>query len=193
MKWAIQLIATVAFVVVPLVHAQGSGELLDVLRANGFAEYATFLETRSPLTLAKLEGRRDIVIWAPVNNVATPDQPPRRRRRDAAGEAFAAYQMSSDEPPPPAKAKRQEEPLPDTNFEVRRTFLNEPDLVNLGGEHLNIVTNYASPQSPDDVGSDIEITTGLGRIVNATSEPIKFNRGIIYGCDRYAFPPLSPT
>ncbi|KAF8248965.1 hypothetical protein K440DRAFT_582783 [Wilcoxina mikolae CBS 423.85] len=186
MKYPINYITAAVFAAVSVVDAQAGGPL-EILRANGLGNYADLLEFRAPLTLAKLIGRNDITIFAPSNSV-TPPANATLRRRDAIGEAIASQQMTDDSPPPPKKRQAQ---LPDSNFQVRRTFLNDPNFVNIGGENLNIVTNYASPTTPGDVSADIEITTGFGNMVNATGEPIKFNAGIIYVVDSYfTFPGL---
>jgi len=195
MKWGTQLIAAAAaLAVVPLVHAQDPCDLLSTLRKSGFTEYAEFLETRAPLTLAKLAGRTDLTVWAPVNGAIPPDVAPRGRRRDAEAEARASLMLNDDQPPPPAKRRRNYKyPIPNSNFRVRRTFLNDPELVNLGaGQHLSLVSSLASPKDPNDKGADTEIITGLGRIVNATGEPIKFGSGVIYGIDGCVPPALSP-
>jgi hypothetical protein len=193
MKWGTQLIvAAAALAVVPLVHAHDPGDLLSTLRKNGFTEWAKYLETRSPLTLKQLVGRTDVTVWAPVNGAMPPDVALYGRRRDAAGEAAASLMLNDDQPPPPARKRHYKYRLPNTNFRVRRTFLNDPALVNLGpGQNLNLVSNLASPQDPKDKGADTEITTGLGRVVNATGEPIKFKQGVIYGIDGCVPPSLS--
>jgi hypothetical protein len=103
------------------------------------------------------------------------------RRASETDEGNAAAGMFDDHQPPPEKKKRQQ--LSDSNHRKHRTFLNDPAFINLGGENLNLVTNYASPQTPGDSFADTEITTGLGNIVNATGEPIKFNEGVIYVID----------
>jgi len=193
MKGYIHLIAATIFATLPLVHTQnGPGGLLAVLRSNGLTNYATFLETRSPLTLAKLNGRTDIICFAVPNSVSA-DPPPAPRNtttlagRDAAGEGNAAGEMVDDTPPPPPKIKKRQQ-LPDSNFRKHRTFLKDPAFVNLGGDYLNLVTNYASPQTPGDNSSDTEIMTGLGNVVNATGDPIKFNEGVIYVVDAFVSP-----
>ncbi|KAF8541776.1 hypothetical protein BDD12DRAFT_877933 [Trichophaea hybrida] len=198
MKHFIHFIVAAIFVAVLLVNAHaGDGGILSVLRSNGLHNYAKFLETHAPLTLAKLKGRTDITCFAVCKEA--PVDPPRHRnttlqRRDPTGEAQAAQQMTDDSAPPPAKMKRQQY-LSDSNFQKRRTFLNDPAFINIGSELLSLVTNYASPQNPGDNGADMEITTGLGKIINATGEPIKFKQGIIYVIDDWFILPglLSET
>ena len=189
MKRCIHFIAAAIFAAVPLVHAHADdGGILTVLRSNGLHDYARFLETSAPLTLARLKGRTNVTCFAAP--VAPPCQNTTLQRRDLTTEAQAAQQMADDSPPPPAKMKRGQYP-PESSFQKRRTFLRDPAFINIGGDLLYLVANYTPPQNLSDNGANTEITTGLGKVIKITGEPIKFNQGAIYVANKCVSGPYS--
>jgi hypothetical protein len=79
-----------------------AGGPLEVLRANGFTEFADLVESEASNMLAGITGtrRHTLVIWAPVNCSPRPSLPPDNTtlsRRTPYGEDVAALQMTMDD------------------------------------------------------------------------------------------------
>jgi hypothetical protein len=181
-------IAVVLTTVLTFTHAQT--DLLSVLRARNLTVYADFLEQRAPNTLNLLCNRNDLSLYVPVNSAGLPPTPANRTaigRRDAfSDEAAASMSVSDDSPPIPARRRSPTSPgtaatISDSNFQVRRTFLNDPRFINLGpGVLASIVTNFAESESGVAV---MEAMTGFGNKVTLSTVPIKFEGGVFYEID----------
>jgi hypothetical protein len=154
---------------VPLVVGQ---PLLQVLDNRGFTEYADSLRAM-PALLARLKGRNDLAVWAVPNG----HQRLVRRQDDAAiSDSISHY----GKPPTAAKRKRQAGGNPASNFQTLRTFLEDPAFVNLGPDQpARIVSSYTDPRPGSDQ-ANIQISSGLGAVVNQIAGPFKFDNGMIY-------------
>jgi hypothetical protein len=181
-------IAVVLSTVLTFTHAQT--DLLSVLRARNLTVFADFLEQRAPNTLNLTCNRNDLSLYAPVNSAGLAPTPANRttvQRRDAlSDEATAALCISDDSPPIPARRRSPKYPgtgatISDSNFRVRRTFLNDPTFINLGpGVLASIVTNFAESDSGIAV---MQAMTGFGKKVTFSNVPIKFEGGVFYEID----------
>jgi hypothetical protein len=168
------------------IYGQG---LIDVLNANGFTEFATDLQLH-PELLAKLTGRNDLTVWAPINDAVNPVNSTLRRRQTAA--EYSVHVSHTGQPPQtePITRKRQGR-IPNSNFLTLRTFLEDPEFVNLGNNQpVRVVQSYATPP-PFSSLATLEIVSGTGDPVEQVSGPFKYNDGLIYGVNRFA-PFLSP-
>lgn len=197
------------FLPISLVLSQTTGsDLLSVLRANELTGFATFLTQEGSGLLTQLNNREenDVTLFAPPGDAPNPAgisrrqvitqnqallaslacSPPRGGRRPSA---------QSVPPPPPANEtelqRRQLPPQGDidpTNYELRETFLDSPDYVNLGpNQPLNWVSNYFAPDNGTGI-AQIQFTSGNNTLVRTTGGPLKYNKGIIYIIDRYCDP-----
>lgn len=167
------LFVSLSCLVMPLVAGQS---LLQVLDARGYTEYANRLRA-NPDLLAKLVGRNDLAVWAVPNaNVRPQHRLVRRQDNAAIGDSISHY----GKPPTPAKRKRQAGSNPPSNFQTLRTFLEDPAFVNLGpGQPARVVSSYTDPRPGSDQ-ANIQITSGLGAVVNQIAGPFKFDNGMIY-------------
>ena len=162
----------------PVIYGQ---PLIDVLIDRGYDEYAANLKAY-PALLARLKGRNDITVWAVPNKHVTPfsGSKPHLFRRQSDSELGVS--ISHYEPPPGLvqKKKRHAGNAP-SNFQTLITFLEDPTFVNLGpGQPGRVVSSYTDPPHGSDQ-ANIQVTSGLGAVVNQISGPYKFNCGLIYG------------
>lgn len=161
--------------------------LIDTLNSGGFELFAADLQ-RFPALLTRLD-RNDVTVWAPTNeavvahNAATGNATLRKRE---VNQVNLGYQLSHTGPPPPnLRRKRQAALLPDSNFVTLTTFLEDSAFVNLGPQQPGrCVRNEAAPVA-GSLESLIEVRTGLGDIANVVNGSFKYDKGIIYGVDRY--------
>jgi len=189
------LFATFLLSTSKFVYGQG---LIDILDRSGFQLFAAELQ-RFPDLLARLD-RNDVTIWAPTNAVVAArnaNSTATLRKRNQPSEEDIGYQAShTGQPPPDIKlVRRQAAPLPDSNFITLRTFMENPAFVNLGpNQPQRAVSNEAAPV-PGSLQSLLQVRTGLGDVSHVVNGSFKYDKGIIYGIDRYfSLPqPLIPS
>lgn len=193
-------------------HAQfagAPGSLVRVLEEEGLTIFAGVLTNNAPNVLANLTtGRNDLVIFAAdaplpegynVNiSRLVRKEPPEVEALLAACATYTWDDSGDDDENDDDDGdddddiqfrlrKRQSSPtpLPDSNFELRNTFLTDANFINLGpGENLKWVSNYADPNGTGE-NAVLELTTGNGNVVQAVRGPVKFDNGIIYVTDRF--------
>lgn len=200
MKFQLPSIAAAALLALPLSQAhkypididitvttttstETTNPVLSALRENGLDKYADYLETRAPLTLARFSGRPSLTLYAPSNSVEAPafTNSTLHRRNPYDDEANACALCIDDSTPAPPKRNlhnydhHHHDDDKTTGFSVHRTFLKDPNYINLGeGEYLKLVSGSSNSSA------GVQIRVGGGKVVTSSATPIRFSNGVIY-------------
>jgi len=187
---------TYPFALLSLVFVPVHGlDLIDALVKHGFTKFAKDLQLYPDL-MKKFEGRNDVTVWAPVNEAVTPVKKHKdlskghskvRRglllRRQTNSEYSA--QISHSGPPPGSRpAKRGHSEMSPSNFVTLRSFLENPEFVNLGPHQPGrFVSSYQA--SPDSDEPFVQVSAGGGETTDQVSGPFKYDYGLIYGVNSF--------
>lgn len=162
--------------------------IVEILKANNLTAFAAELST-FPNIIDLINGRNDITVFAPTNSVIEGPYSKNTtlRLRQNSGESRTAALIGKKRPKPTQERTKKRQAtvdLPDSNYEIHYSVLEDPEFVNLGPDQPGrFVSNSAG--RPDGVGlAFLEVVTGNGDVVSQVDGPFKFNRGVIYSVNK---------
>ena len=167
-------------------QSESAGSLLAVLRSNNLNAYADHLEFEAPDALAVFEQEADLTLFAPVS-LELPSEFSGLQKRETVildKRQGCKTEKSLQRPTMRLVRRQNQTDIPDSNYVLRETLLQDPSVANMGpGVPLSYVTNYDNVDEVGSAGTQLEVQTGFGVVVNTTVGPFKYNTGIIYGTD----------